>query len=506
MASHYTPQLYCFEKYNVHRGTHTNIALCTSWSDPHILIGKSAELLQNFSLIGTLYSREGVSIILRNLCLNPDIDTILLWSKSPLSDTAIGSAGRNLLRGIWEQGVREDHTARATGEKIHKELSLQVIETVCKKVTLVQSESKELDELLVEAKHYHKKHLIGYMSPVSFPEPKRSEVSTFPSEEVGISVRGKTLTDAWLRATEKIMRYGSVRSTESSSNQKELQHLTWTIEEECLSSFALPEWPDSIKKAAGFDMQILKQYKDIFLNAEKPEGTSYTYGNRLNNYQGTLNQIEKIIQKIQLSSVTRRGYATTFYPPDDVNNASPPCLTQVQFIATTKNTLNLFASFRSHDIGKAAVPNAYGLLHLQEHVAQKCKLKMGTLTITSVSAHIYEEDWERITDTLKCALWERTKLYFDEKEDIDPRGIVRIAVRNDRIMLELMSLEGELLWEYSAKSAREAIMKLARLDLLSLNTHYADITIELVKAEVALKAKREYVQDRPFKVGDVVIK
>jgi dihydropteroate synthase len=49
-------------------------------------------------------------------------------------------------------------------------------------------------------------------------------------------------------------------------------------------------------------------------------------------------------------------------------------------------------------------------------------------------------------------------------------------------------------------------MKIAKLHLLSKADHYVDITIELLKAEIALNSNLNYEQDKPIKLSEVVIK
>ncbi|CAN5204503.1 hypothetical protein BH09PAT2_BH09PAT2_05510 [soil metagenome] len=502
----YTLDLYLPEKYRVFPGAQTNVALCTCWADPTLLIAKYQNLLKQFAITSTLYSREGVSVMLRNLCLNPTIDTVVIWANNPLSNTAIGSAGRTALTKLWENGITDDHTIRGAGVKIHKEIVPAVIENVRRNVKIVDMSRKSFDEVLIYAEKMKNSQLQTYMEPLSFAEPVREKLTTMPSEKVGWNVRGKSTTDAWIRAIDKVLRYGDIKKTESGSNQKELQSVTWTIQNECIDHFAMPEWPSAVKEHVGLNEEMLTQYKQIFLTADKPKDSAYTYGNRLYDYPGNINQIEQVIEKIKKEHETRRAYATTFYPPTDHTLASPPCLTSVQFLTTIDNTLNMFASFRSHDMFKAALPNAFGLLHLQKYVSDKTTLKPGSLSITSFSAHIYEEDWQMAQDTLKCALWERTKLYFDENEDIDPRGMMRIAVRGDRIHIEMVTDSGDQLFEYVGKSAREVALKIARLELLSLVSHYVDITIELTKAEVAMKSGLKYIQDKALILNGKAIK
>ncbi len=506
MESSYAPTLYLPEKYRVHVGSETNVALCTCWSDPTLLINKYSTILKNFAITGTLYSREGVSIIIRNLCLNPTIDTIILWAHGSLSNTAIGSAGRLALTSLWERGVDAEGYIKDIGMKIHAEITQDALELVRKHVKLIDMSDTAFDDVLTNIGKLQRKNKKYYMSSLAFPEPKREKPETMPSEKTGWSVRGKTITDTWIQAVDRIIRYGDVKKTESGSAQKELQSMSWTITGESTKTFTIPDWPTSLKNHIGLHEDMLTQYKQIFLTAHKPPDSAYTYGNRLYNYPGNINQIDQMIDKINKEYETRRAYATTFYPALDYTLSSPPCLTSVQFLTITNKRINMFAHFRSHDIFKAALPNAFGLLHLHQYVADHTGTTTGTLTITSVSAHIYEEDWQAATDTLKCSMWDRTKLYFDEHEDIDPRGLVRIALHSDRILLELVNESGEILFEYEGKSAREIAMKIARLELLSLPTHYVDVCIELTKAEFAMKTATEYIQDKPIKVGNKVIK
>ncbi len=506
MDSTYTPTLYLPEKYRVFSGPQTNVALCTCWADPTLLIHKYDQILKTFSITGTLYSREGVSILIRNLCLNPTIDTVIIWANNPLSKTAIGSAGRNALCSLWKHGVDAQHTIVDTGVKLHKEIETHYLDKLRKSVHLVDMSDSPMDDVFKESIKLTKSHLQPYMKSVFFPEPKREKMPTMPSEKVGWSIHAKKTTDAWVKVVDKIIRYGDVKKTESGSGQKELQHISWTISNETIDQFHIPDWPAAVKEQVGLNPDMLNQYKQIFLTGDKPADSAYTYGNRLYSYPGPINQMQHIIEKLRLHRETRRAYATTFYPPTDHELSSPPCLTSIQFLTTPENQLNMFATFRSHDIFKAALPNAFGLLHLQQYVAGETQLRPGSLTIDSVSAHIYEEDWQMATDTLKCALWERTKLYFDENEDIDPRGLMRISVQSTDIHVELQNEQADILFEYTGKSAREVALKIARLDLLSMPAHYVDVCIELTKAEIAIKTENEYIQDRPLKVGSSVIK
>lgn len=489
---------YLPDKYEVIQGVKSSVALCTCWTDPHKLVRTYPELTKSFSIIGTLYSKEGVSILIRNLCLNPNISHIYVWTDSRLSHTPIGKMGREFLFSVWNNiGSKEQND-------LHKELPKHVISTVSKNVSLVSDFSSDIQEVLKQAQKQNLAKNPPYMKPLSFPSPCRDTSEPMPSEEVGWSVRGVSTISAWTETVDRIIRYGRTKKTEYGNTQKELQGISWTIERDSVAKFSVPDWPDTIVKRVGSTKQMLSQYQSIF-NSKKQSGSSYTYGSRLMDYDGNVNQIQYCIEKLKQAPFSRRAVAVTFNPQLDEENTNPPCLISVQFL-THGNLLNLFAVFRSQDIFKAGIPNAYGLLSLQKKVAEKTRLQCGVLSIYSVSAHIYEEDWEIATKLLKCAKWESTKLYFDETTDLDPRGLIRISTNKSNINLELVSENGTELFSYSGKSAREVGMKISRLNLLSIPSHYLDVSIELTKAEIAMKKGMKYEQDKPLIFDQIVLK
>jgi thymidylate synthase len=50
--------------------------------------------------------------------------------------------------------------------------------------------------------------------------------------------------------------------------------------------------------------------------------------------------------------------------------------------------------WRSHDIYGAWFPNAVGLTRLSEYVANEVGVEIGTLNIHSISAHIYQVNFD----------------------------------------------------------------------------------------------------------------
>ncbi len=143
-------------------------------------------------------------------------------------------------------------------------------------------------------------------------------------------------------------------------------------------------------------------------------------------------------------------------------------------------------------------PNAFGLRTLQSYISEKTGYEIGKLSITSNSAHVYEEDWENAKKLCMCEIWEKpVKLGFDALTESDPRANVIINVIKEKIVADIISPKGVLM-TIEGISAKEVMKKMAQLDLLSRPDHWGDIGTELQKAEIARDLKIEYKQDRPL--------
>jgi hypothetical protein len=138
------------------------------------------------------------------------------------------------------------------------------------------------------------------------------------------------------------------------------------------------------------------------------------------------------------------------------------------------------------------------------YIAQESGYKPGSLTVHSISAHIYESEWDTIQKLLECQLWKSVRTNFDELQDTDPRGYVRIFL-TDIINAELVSPAGEILMSLTGTTAHDISIKLARLNLLSRADHYCYVTKELCKAEIALATGERYTQDRPLSITNTLI-
>ncbi|MCL2826084.1 MAG: thymidylate synthase, partial [Eggerthellaceae bacterium] len=77
----------------------------------------------------------------------------------------------------------------------------------------------------------------------------------------------------------------------------------------------------------------------------------------------------------------------------DMRLANPACLQNIQFLVRD-GKLDMCVLFRSNDFAQAFFMNAFALICLQESVASKLGVPVGTYSQTSNSMHVYEQNFE----------------------------------------------------------------------------------------------------------------
>jgi hypothetical protein len=213
----------------------------------------------------------------------------------------------------------------------------------------------------------------------------------------------------------------------------------------------------------------------------------------------TLDQIqESIIRNLKASPDSRRAVATTLVPWVDAKSDEPPCITQVQTLQAC-GKLNMLVTVRSHDIFKAAIPNAFGLRTLQARIAKETGFELGALQITSQSAHIYESDWDNAKKLAMCAFWQAPVRPM-RGEDADPRGRFLIRNKDGKILVEFQGSNGQTLLQFEGTSSDTLIKEISKHELFSQTGHALDIGAQLARAEIALQKNIEFTQDRPIAI------
>lgn len=201
-----------------------------------------------------------------------------------------------------------------------------------------------------------------------------------------------TIKEAYLRAVEIVLRNGYHVADERGDNTKEVLNLHSTI-----------QFPDSVNpfmdipRKCVWNDERLQDYADEFINPDN-KGFIYSYGERLM----ADNQISTIIDRLNNCHETRRAVTTTWQPKKDTVEEDVPCLIMVDF-KVRDNLIYPTAVWRSHDIYGAYFPNLIGLYYLSKYVEDNLdfNVRLGTMNVYSLSAHINENNFTEAEELIK---------------------------------------------------------------------------------------------------------
>jgi len=107
-----------------------------------------------------------------------------------------------------------------------------------------------------------------------------------------------------------------------------------------------------------------------------------------------------VTEKLQENPTSRRAIAITWIPSVDTKVNEVPCMMLDDF-KLRDGKIHLTTLFRSHDFGGAYPANLYRLSKLLEYVADRVGTEPGTITTISISAHIYDHDWDMVENIVK---------------------------------------------------------------------------------------------------------
>ncbi len=217
-------------------------------------------------------------------------------------------------------------------------------------------------------------------------------------------IHANEIADGWKSLIKKIMEEGAEIKDERGSLTRELLNVMVTIEKPLgktsSSNFYLKNLEDklagikNIKVPEGYfwSGEKLEKYSQQFTSSDQ-QGFIYTYGNRLRAHFKGIDQIQEAINRLKNCRESRRAISITWDPLLDTENEEVPCMILVDF-KIRANKLFTTALWRSHDIYGAWFPNVVGLTYLAQYVAREVGTSLGSITIHSISAHIYEVNFD----------------------------------------------------------------------------------------------------------------
>ena len=451
----------------------SSIGIVALWLDKrhieNILGDKSGEV----SLIGQLYSKDGINWILRNIFLNPFIRKLIMCGEDK-------SGSGEALISLSKNGIDNQRTVIGSSFCLHDEIEKEYIEAFRKNVEVIDLRGKNPKERILKEINNANKSDNPWIKPKEFPEAILHSPETMPSEQCGFKIEGEKVGDIWLKILDIITRFGHVKKSQHSSDQREVVNLISVITGENVDTM---DW----KPYFLFTKEELQNYLPQVLTKNPIPNVEYTYGQRLRDHDG-IDQIRSIIEDLKKTPYSRRAVAVTWKVAKDHNNPHAPCLDLIQCLVQD-NKLFFTAYIRSNDMFRAWPMNALALLHLQKTIAEEGKFKIGPLTIISSSAHIYSDCWNEAKNILE-------KYGATAVCRFDPRGNFVISVESGKIKAKQLSPSGQPIFEFSGETAREVFDDICARQGVSLIEHAFDLGAELQKAEIALKQGVKYDQDQ----------
>lgn len=146
----------------------------------------------------------------------------------------------------------------------------------------------------------------------------------------------------------------------------------------------------------------LDEIANVTLTRKYSPGHIYIYGQRIFDYDKTINQIDKfVVPLLNKDQKTRRAVVSLWNPKIDSNifNKEVPSLITLGF-NIVNNKINITAIIRSNNLFFGFPANIYQIFLLQEYVCQRISLDIGTITVFMMSAHIFDDKFDKVRDVI----------------------------------------------------------------------------------------------------------
>nr|WFD61355.1 MAG: hypothetical protein [uncultured cyanophage]WFD61424.1 MAG: hypothetical protein [uncultured cyanophage] len=486
----------------------------------------------DYGVIGNLFSpTRGISILLRNLILNPQITNIIILNATEKDDV---SGSCRCLYDFFVNGFSEGETENSkqcwviiseiTGY-IDFNIPREVLNQLRAKVKFIYCRTLEnaILALISAAEADPKPEPWG--EPQDFPEDDVVSEKILPGPRYGHRIEAKTIAEGWVKLLYRIRSTGTLRPTGYDGLWQELIDLVCIVTDEP-EEFYFPQ-PNYLPVDAEY---IEKYIPQILEDAPYQLGTKYSYAQRLRSWFGR-DQIEEVIKKliaeidsasavmnlwdsgsgneiivdmteskmildlISSNSVTRFGRN----PNDsDHQHGGSPCLNHI-WVRVVDNELSLTATFRSNDMFSAWPANAMGLRALQRYIRDEInnradfELELGPLITISQSAHIYDDCFENVDHLIK----NQYKKICAVRNFDDPAGSFVISLCENKIHVEHISPgSGEAVDFYSGMTTKALYQRISERNPWMQVEHAMYLGTELQKAEYCRQKRLPFTQDR----------
>jgi thymidylate synthase len=449
----------------------SNVAIITLWFDKDVINKELSEY--SFNTIGNLYSSRGINYLLQTLLENPIIRKIIVYGNS-LTDS-----DKDLFS-LWENGVLDKKIPNSNVDIMIDSNDVDLIRQHVELIDLRNSDLSSLKKQLVELS----KLKLDFFTNPKFVEFKlNNQTRTLSSQKAGHYILEDNVYNAWIKILSYVMDFGIKKLSEYGNMQKEYNTISVTM----------PNTNEIDSRFVDISSDFYEKYLQELLTPECQAEVHYTYGQRMQDFKG-INQINYIIDKLGENPYSRRAVAVLWDPLIDSLSSSGPCL---NFLSCSIVEDELFTTIvlRSNDIYKAWAKNSLGLMGVQRHILSELNKKysknygLGKFTIISISAHIYEEDWDLALKEIKA-----NENSF-ENFIIDQKGYFIIKSEDEEIVVDYMSNNNEFIESFRNKNPRVIYKQICEKNYITHKSHAAYLGFELARVENCIKNNEKYIQE-----------
>lgn len=200
-------------------------------------------------------------------------------------------------------------------------------------------------------------------------------------------IESNTLGEAWLAAMKKVMTKGE-DIFDDGVPLREIRNLYITIASLCESDPILIQYADHDRIAL-----MKKKYATCGLVGDyKIDYGSYIYDNN------GVNQIDWVINKLHNKPETKSATITLHKPGEQML----ACLSMIDF-KYRNGHLDMSVIYRSQNIFWSQPGNMLALRQIQTDVATALNFALGKVELIVISAHIYNDDFEKVKSIISTA-------------------------------------------------------------------------------------------------------
>ena len=396
----------------------SNVAVATLWTRKEVVAERlaAAGLLGRVHAVGTLYTVHGVNYLIHTLAERPQIDTVIVFGAD------LSGSGEALVRLLRDKAAPPGLELMWPPEVVAEVVSGVDV------VDLRREYSEGRWEALLEAVEARYRPGPPRRRRLELPLEER-EVEGWPVPVSGVLISESSVFRAWVKLVHAVMSLGSVKPSEYGERQKQLLNAVVT-----LGFYGRPPAEPEPELLRYFPRGELERHVKMLLEPARPEGVSYTYGERLKVHPAAGDQLAALVERLRASPGTRRAVAVLWSHREDWGSEAPPCVVLIQGDATG-GFYSQTAYLRSSDAFAAWPLNAHALVRLAGLVAGELGLRVGSVTMVCFSAHVYERDWGRA--------WALVHEHWGALEAFapDPRGNLLISA-GSALEVELRAPDG----------------------------------------------------------------